>query len=95
MPSMSCVIEVDESSLSAYAWVTARGERSAWVDRNAHDRSIDGPFLGGRGELSLYGGPAAMRRLAEAILRAVHEAERLPVPVADRDPATRVCATAG
>jgi hypothetical protein len=36
-----------------------------------------------------------MRRLAEAILRAVHEAERLPVPAADRAPATRVCATAG
>jgi hypothetical protein len=95
MPSMSCVIEVDESSLSAHGWVTRRGERSAWVDLNAYDGSLDGPFLGGRGELSLYGAPAAMRRLAEAILRAVHEAERLPVPVAERDPAKQACMTAG
>jgi hypothetical protein len=94
MPSMSCVIEVDESSLSAHGWVTAHGERSAWVDLNAYDRSLDGPFLGRSGELSLYGGPAAMRRLAEAILHAVHEAEHLPVPVADRDTAEQACATA-
>jgi len=80
---MSCAIEVDESALSAHGWVTAQGERSAWVDLNAYDRSIDAPFLGRRGELSLYGSPAAMRRLAEAILRAVDEAERLPLPVLD------------
>jgi hypothetical protein len=88
MPSMSCAIEVDESALSAHGWVTTHGERSTWVDLNAYDRSVDGPFLGQPGELSLYGSPAAMRRLAEAILRAVDEAERLPVPVLEQAFAT-------
>jgi hypothetical protein len=32
------------------------------------------------GELCLYGSPHAMRQLAQAILLAVDEAERLPIP---------------
>lgn len=46
MPSMSCAIEVDEAPLSAHGWLTAQGERSAWVDVNAHQRGAEDPFLG-------------------------------------------------
>lgn len=87
MPSMSCAIEVDETPLSAHGWLTAQGERSAWVDVNAHQRRAEDPFLGQLGELSLYGTPAAMRRLAEAILAAVGEAERIRVPSSHPEPA--------
>jgi len=80
MPSMSCVIEVDETPLSAHGWVTTLGERSACVELNARDGSVHGPMLGRLGELSLCGSPEAMRRLAEALLFAADEAERLPVP---------------
>ncbi len=84
MPSMSCAIEVDEGPLSAHGWLTGQGERSVWVDLNVYQRDTEDPFLGGGGELSLYGAPAAMRRLAEAILAAVGQAEAITVP--SRDP---------
>ena len=40
-------------------------------------------------ELSLYGSPRAMRRLAAAATKAANEAERLPVPKASRPPFSR------
>jgi hypothetical protein len=86
---MSCVIEIDDAQLSVHGWVTGRGERSAWVELNAVERSADDPLLGGLGELSLCGSPAAMRRLAEAIFRAVGEAERLPAPIFRAEPVDR------
>jgi hypothetical protein len=89
MPTLRAAIEVDDSAqLAAHGYVTHFGERSAWVDLNAFDRDgdLDAPFLGRElGELSLYGSPQAMRQLAEAILLAVHDAERLPIPA---DPKT-------
>lgn len=96
MPTMSCVIQVDHVPLSAHGWLTELGERSAWVELNTVDRSAQGPFLGGLGELSLCGAPEAMRRLAEAILQAVDEAERLPRTsrVVDPEPASRAVVVA-
>lgn len=84
MLTLHAAIQVDDSArLGPHGYVTDRGERSAWVDLNAFDASdeVDVAMLGRElGELSLYGAPRAMRQLAEAILLAVDEAERLPVP---------------
>jgi hypothetical protein len=78
MPTMSCAIQVTDSPMTEEGFVALCGERSVWVDVNPIDRDVRGPHLGGLGELSLYGSVSAMRRLAEAILRGVGEAERLP-----------------
>lgn len=84
MPTLHASIEVDGSArLGPHGVVTDRGERSAWVDINAFNDSdeLDVALFGrDLGELSLYGAPQAMRQLAQAILLAVEQAERLPVP---------------
>lgn len=84
MPTLYASIELDGSArLGPHGVVTDRGERSAWVDINAFNDSdeVDVALFGrDLGELSLYGSPRAMRQLAQAILLAVEQAERLPIP---------------
>jgi hypothetical protein len=56
----------EESPMSERAVARQSGEPWAWLE------------LGADAEVSLYGSPAAMRRLAAALLGAAAAAERLP-----------------
>jgi hypothetical protein len=62
----SCSVYVREDSpLHEHSFVRQSGEPWAWLD------------LGEHREASLYGSPAAMRRLAGAVIEAAVAAERL------------------
>jgi hypothetical protein len=72
------VLVAEDTALGRRAYLTAAGEPRACL------------VIGERGELAVFGHPAAMRRLSVAVRDAAHAADRRCVrgePVEDRGPA--------
>jgi hypothetical protein len=73
------IVFVDaDTELCPQPFVGASGKRVAWLE------------LGDGGEVGLSGSPAAMRRLAAAVLTTAGAAEELPEQCASVDVALRV-----
>jgi hypothetical protein len=63
---LSCCVHVrEQSELREQSFVRETGEPLAWL------------YVGENAEVSLYGPPAGMRRLAAAVIAAADTAERL------------------
>lgn len=64
----------EDSPLRAQSFIDESGELCAWLD------------VGAEGEFSVYGSPAALRRLGTAMLAAADDADELVERHAQSDP---------